>query len=166
MTGALRPRRSASAIDDLVGRYWSADSAEIHGHNQDCRSVQGFKTTVHKSTNKPQGNTTGSSDQAWSEIERTVQASSVSSVSAGASAVGMVSVFVGASTAISSPPSSGPSINPSASLELGNQMRVTTCPWAGHSLPVSGFDGDLLFNKFAAFLEDEMASCRLCSVAG
>jgi len=33
-------------------------------------------------------------------------------------------------------------------------------------MPVGGLDGDLLFDKFAAFLEDEMASRRFCPAAG
>ena len=33
-------------------------------------------------------------------------------------------------------------------------------------IPVRGFYGDLLLNKFTAFLEDEMASRRFCPAAG
>jgi len=33
-------------------------------------------------------------------------------------------------------------------------------------MPIGGLDGHLLFDKFSAFLEDEMASRRFCPAAG
>jgi hypothetical protein len=45
-------------------------------------------------------------------------------------------------------------------------MRVAICALGWQNIPVSGFDGHLLFDKFTAFLEDEMASRRPNPTAG
>jgi hypothetical protein len=95
------------------------------------------------------------------------QASLASSVSArGASSAWTASVSAGASTAIASASLPSPLINSSASLGLGKWMRLVICALGCQNLPVGGFDGDLLFYKFSAFLEDKMASRRSYSAAG
>ena len=61
---------------------------------------------------------------------------------------------------------SPPLINSSASLGLGERVRVVICALEWQDTPVRGFDGHPLFNKFTAFLEDEMASRRPRPAAG